>query len=120
MSPEKIAELRLKQLEMLQALVGRMAGYGATFKNYCITVTTAVCGAAITLQRPLVVLLAMLPILTFAVLDGQYLRVERRFRALFEQARSEDWATMPTFEINLARAPAASFMSALLSWSIVT
>ena len=41
--PEKIAELRVKQLEMVQSIVGRMAAYGANFKSYCITVTTAVC-----------------------------------------------------------------------------
>jgi len=34
-------------------------------------------------------------------MDAQYLRVERRFRGLFDRVRSEDWGTLPTFEINL-------------------
>jgi hypothetical protein len=105
---------------MLQGLVSRMAGYGATFKSYCITVTTAVCGFAITLQRPLIAALAILPIVTFACIDAQYLRVERRFRALFDRVRAEDWATMPKFEINLASAPAARYRAAILSWSIAS
>jgi hypothetical protein len=49
---EKVAELRIKHLEMLQTLITRMAGYGAAFKSYCITVTTAVIGFAFTLHRP--------------------------------------------------------------------
>ena len=42
LDPGKIAELRVKHLEMVQGVVTRLAGQGATIKNYCITVTTAV------------------------------------------------------------------------------
>jgi hypothetical protein len=118
-SPDKIAELRLKHLEMLQNAVARMAAVGVTLKNYCITLTTAVCGFSITLQRPLVALLALLPITTFALLDSQYLRTERRFRALFDQVRSEDWGSFPSFEVNLKNAPLVSYCGVLRSWSII-
>ena len=117
--PEKIAELRVKHLEMIQTLITRMAGYGASFKNYCITVVTAVIGLGFTLHRPIFSALALLPLLAFAVADAQYLRVERRFRGLFDVVRREEWATMPSFEINLNKAPPASFWSAVGSWSIV-
>lgn len=117
---EKMADLRVKHLEMLQAVVSRIAGQGATLKNYCITLTTAVCGFAITLQQPLVALLALLPITIFAMLDAQYLRLERRFRGLFEQVRlEENWGAIPNFEINSKSAPVVSYWSALWSWSIV-
>jgi hypothetical protein len=117
-SPEKLAELRVKQLEMLQTAVARMAGVGVSLKNYCITITTAVCGFAITLERPGLAFLALLPITTFALLDAQYLRVERRFRGLFDSVRCEDWGTFPSFEINLKDAPPESFCGAVFSWSI--
>lgn len=120
MPPEKIAELRVKHLEMMQGLVTRMAGYGASFKSYCITVVTAVLGFAFTLHRPAVAALALLPLITFALVDAQYLRVERRFRGLFDVVRRESWDAMPTFEINLDHAPAASYWSAFRSWSIVS
>jgi len=116
--PEKIAELRVKHLEMVQAVVARMANHGATLKNWCITVTAAACGFAITLQRPLVALLGLLPITIFALLDAQYLRAERRFRALFERLRCEDWGTFPSFEISLNTAPQIAYGSVLCSWSI--
>jgi hypothetical protein len=119
MSPEKISELRVKHLEMLQALITRMAGYGASFKSYCITVTTAVIGFAFTLHRPAVAALALLPVIAFGVADAQYLRVERRFRGVFNLVRAESWDAMPSFDINLESAPKQSFLSAITSWSIV-
>jgi hypothetical protein len=118
-SAEKIAELRIKHPEMLQSLITRMAGYGASFKSYCITVTTAVIGFAFTLHRPAVAALALLPVIAFGVADVQYLRVERRFREVFNLVRKESWDTMPSFEINLQSAPSQSFLSAATSWSIV-
>jgi len=117
--PEKIAELRVKHLEMVQGLITRMAGYGASFKSYCITVVTAVIGFALTLHRPAVAALALLPVLAFASADAQYLRVERRFRDLFNLIRKEGCEAMPTFDINLQSAPAQSYFGAITSWSIV-
>jgi hypothetical protein len=118
-SAEKIAELRVKHLEMLQSLVTRMAGYGASFKSYCITVATTVVGFGFTLHRPLVSALAILPILAFASADAQYLRVERRFREVFDLVRVQSWEQMPSFEMNLDHAPAASYWNAATSWSIL-
>src|SRR5262249_48800751 len=115
-SPEKLAELRVKHLDMLQAAVARMAGVGVSLKNYCVTITTAVCGFAITLQRPALALLSLLPIITFALMDAQYLRVERCFRGLFDQVRCEDWGKLPSFEINLKSAQPVSFWGTVFSW----
>lgn len=119
-TPEKTAELRVKHLEMVQSIITRMAGQGATLKNYCITLVTAVCGFAVSLQKPGVALLALLPITIFWLLDAQYLRVERRFRGLFDKVRTEDWQMEPSFKIALADAPACGFWSASVSWSIAS
>lgn len=119
MQPEKIAELRVKHLEMLQSLITRMAGYGASFKSYCITVTTAVAGFALTLHKPAVVLLALLPVIAFAIADANYLRVERRFRQVFDAVRAQGWDVMPTFEMNPNTVADQTFGSAITSWSIV-
>src|ERR1700730_1085088 len=103
---------------MVQGVVTRLANYGATLKNYCLTLTKAVCGYAITLHRPLVALLALVPILIFAVLDAQYLRVERRFRSLFDKLREKDWSKLPTFEIGPKAALPSGYWDAFTSWSI--
>jgi hypothetical protein len=118
--PEKLADLRMKHIEMLQTVITRMGGYGASFKSYCITVATAVVGFAFTQHRPAIAVMALLPILAFAMADAQYLRIERRFRGLFDLVRKQDWGVMPGFEIDLQRAPAESFLRAATSWSIVS
>src|SRR4051794_13614111 len=96
LSPEKTADLRLKQLEMLQSVVARMAAQSATLKNYCVTISVAIAGFAITLQRPIVALLTLVPILAFAFLDARYLQQERRFRGRFDAVTAEGWDTSPT------------------------
>jgi hypothetical protein len=118
LSADKIADLRAKHLELIQAIVARIANYGATLKNYCITLTTAACGFAITLHRPIVALLALLPIIVFGILDATFLRIERCFRGLFDAVRREDWTTPPSFEINLQVTPPVSYWDTLGSWSI--
>jgi hypothetical protein len=116
--PAEAVELRVKHLEMVQTIIGRMSNQSATSKNYCLTVTTAVCGFAITLERPWVAFLALLPIVIFCLLDTQYLRLEKQFRSLFDLIRSEDWNARPTFELNRERVPEVSLMSVMCSWSI--
>ena len=49
-SPEKIADFRLNQLSMVQSNIARIGNYGATIKNWCITLTTAVCGFALSVN----------------------------------------------------------------------
>jgi len=117
-SPDKIAELRVKYFEMIQAAICRLSAYNATLKNYCITLTTAVCGFAITIHKPSVILLALLPILVLAVLDAQYLRAERRFRSLYSAARMEKDSEMPSFDMDISKIKTVGFWGAVFSWSV--
>lgn len=114
---DKLADLRVKHLEMVQAVVARMAGQGAALKNYCLTLTTAVAGFAITLGHPIAVLTALLPIAIFALLDAQYLRLERHFRGRFDAIRKEKWSVRPNFEISADNFQ-VGYWDALISWSI--
>jgi hypothetical protein len=117
--PDKIADLRVKHLELIQLVIARMANYGATLKNYCITLIATVCGLAVTLQKPWAGLLALLPTVIFAVLDARYLCSERRFRGLYDKVRREDWSTPPSFEISLRSAPPEPLAGCFLRWAIL-
>src|SRR6266851_4222500 len=97
-TPDKIADLQVKQLEIVQGIIARLANYGATLKNYCVTLVTAIAGASVTLQRPGIALLSLLPLILFLSFDAQFLRNERRYRELFNKLRQEDWGTLPKFE----------------------
>lgn len=117
LTPEKIADLRVKHLDYVEAVVTRLAGQSAALKGQCVTVTTAICGFAATLKMPVIIWIAALPILTFAWLDAKYLNEERLFRALYETVRTGDWASAPTFEMKTDRSK-SSVWSTLFSWSV--
>ena len=118
-SDDKKIELWVKHLEMIQGIISRLANYGATLKNYCLTLTTAVCGFSVSLHKPPIALLALVPILIFAGLDAQYLRLERRFRELFDNVRQRDWSQQTAFEIDPKTMPDSCYWQALCSWSIL-
>jgi hypothetical protein len=115
---DKLVELRVKHLEMVQSVVARMASQGAATKTACVTIVTAVVGFGVTLQKPSVVLLALLPVTIFALLDARYLQLERHFRHRFDEIRGQKWSVMPNFEIGTADVT-QGYWQALRSWSIV-
>ena len=117
-NPDKLLDLRLKYLEMIQAVISRLAGYNAWLKNLCATVATAMCGLAINLHNAHIMLTAFLPIVVFAFQDTRYLSLERRFRLLYDKVRDEDWTTMPSFAISPSAVPGIGIWSLLASWSI--
>lgn len=116
---QKLWDLRVKHLEMLQAAIARMSNQSATLKNLCITLLTAVGGFAISLSKPGVGFFALLPVAVFAFLDARYLQLERQFRRRFDSVRHSDWKKPPNFEMNPEVSVKASFCSAFCSWSIL-
>jgi hypothetical protein len=87
-------------------------------KNYCVTISVAIAGFAITLQRPIVALLTLVPVLSFAFLDALYLQVERRFRKRFDAIAAEGWDTSPTFNMGNKDNPVSPYWPAFFSWSV--
>jgi hypothetical protein len=118
LAPEKIADLRLKQLELLQGIITRLSNQAAALKNFCITVTTAMCGLAVTLQRPGLALLGLIPVAIFGYLDARYLTAEKCFRGIFNRERAVEWDIPPAFDFTLA-SPQPGVGASLKSWSIV-
>jgi len=118
LSPDKIAELRVKNLEMIQAIVTRTAGYSAGLKATTVTLVGAVLGLALGLRAPSLLLSGLVPILGFAYLDARYLKTERWFRAHFREVADEDWTTMPKFRLKLSADVPNSWWQAASSWSI--
>jgi hypothetical protein len=115
---ESTQELWVKQLEFVQAIIARLAGYGASLKNYCVALVTATVGAAISFERPELGLVAALPIIGFALLDIEYLRTEKRFRDLFNKMRLESSDSTPTFNLDPTQVPEADWLTTASSWSI--
>lgn len=93
-------------------------------KGWSLTVATAALGFAVTKNSRGVGLLGGLAVLLFGFLDARYLREERKFRALYEDARSGrvavyDMNTQPYIDSNGPRfAAACGWRSVLRSWSL--
>lgn len=79
---------QVKYLEMIQAVISRMASNAFLLKAWTVTLVVAVLGVATSTKRGEVALVALLPLAAFWGLDGFYLSCERRFRRLFDHART--------------------------------
>ncbi len=75
----------IKQSEMLQAIINRMAGNSLTVKQVGLTIWTALLGFGFTNKVPSLFVLAIISYILLGLLDGYYLYLERRFRENFNR-----------------------------------
>jgi len=83
---------KIKHLEMLQAIIQRMAGNSFMLKGWSVILVSALFALAVDTSKSRLVFLAYLPALVFWLLDGYFLHQERMFRKLYDKVRetSED------------------------------
>lgn len=72
-----------KHLDLLQGIIGRMVNNSASCKNYCITLVGALLALEQVKKEESLVILALVPIVAFAILDMYYLYLETFFRGQF-------------------------------------
>ncbi len=91
MTPEEEARdaRRLKRLEMIQAIVARVAQNSFAIKGWAITVCAGILALAAKDGNAPFAPLAIAPTLIFWGLDAHYLSLERRYRALYERAAAD-------------------------------
>ena len=76
-----------KHLEIIQAVVNRLAGNSFAYKGWAITLVAALIALNAKDASVRLVLVALLPALAFWGLDAYYLRQERLFRKLYDGVR---------------------------------
>jgi len=81
------SEKRITYLQMIQGTIERMSTVSAIFKGFAATVFTGMAAISFTEVRTLILLLALIPVLCFALMDVYYLSLEKRYRYLYEQVR---------------------------------
>lgn len=79
---------RVKHLEMIQAIVTRMAGNSFLVKGWTVTIVAALVAIAAKEAEARFALVALLPAMSFWGLDAYYLRYERLFRRLYDAVRT--------------------------------
>lgn len=75
----------IKQSEMLQTIINRMAGNSLAVKQLGLTIWTALIGFGFTNKISSLFILAIISILLLCLLDMYYLYLERRFRTNFNR-----------------------------------
>jgi len=85
-------DAKYKHLELISAVIGRMANNSFLFKGWSITIATGLAAFAAVDRRRGLLLIALITEVLFWVLDGYYLWLERRFRDLYDKVarRSND------------------------------
>ena len=82
-------DYKLKHLEMLQAIVERMAANSFHVKGWSVAVVTALLALGLSKGSYLFANLAFFPLLLFWALDGYYLSLEKGFRDVYDRVRQK-------------------------------
>ena len=98
-------------LEMIQAVITRMAGNSFQMKGWCVALASAVTGFAAAKEgHPQVAALTLVPAVAFWALDAYYLALERLYRDLYTKALTSD---PPTYIMNAGPASLGLWASML-------
>ena len=77
----------IKHLELIQAVITRLAQNSFAMKGWAVTLVAAVFALSAKETNPLYFLIATLPVLSFWGLDAYYLRQEHLHRKLYDAVR---------------------------------
>ena len=83
-------ENKQKHLEMIQAVISRMANNAFALKGWAVTLVAGIYALASKDTNRYYFLIAYIPIIAFTGLDAYYLLQERLFRALYDYVRILD------------------------------
>ena len=85
---------KIKHLELIQAVINRMATSSFLIKGWCVTVVAAIFALASKDANKRLIIVVYYPILMFWILDTVFLYQEHLFRKLYDQVRTseEDFA----------------------------
>jgi hypothetical protein len=99
---ETAREENVKHLEMIQAIISRLAGNSFLIKAWTVTVAAAAYSIAVNRLDWRICTIGTLAVAEFWVLDSYFLRQERIFRLLYDYVRS-DIRAMPRFSMATTR-----------------
>ena len=80
-------EARIRYLEALQKIIDRLSTISSIIKGWSVTLTAALLVLASKDSNTGFFLVSYLPILFFWLIDSEYLKMERQYKALYNQPR---------------------------------
>ena len=112
-----MSEDKRAYLQMLQEPICRMSTISAIFKGFAATIVAGISAISYASTNIWVLGLSFLPVLAFAVLDVYYLKLERKFRFLFEQVRMDKHEI--DFSMKLTNDPLAIISAKARTWDCI-
>lgn len=104
-------------LQMLQEPICRMSTISAIFKGFAATIVVGISAISYSTTNVWILGLSFLPVLAFAVLDIYYLKLERKFRFLFDQVRLDQHAI--DFSMKLTNDPLEILSAKARTWDCI-
>ena len=83
-------ENKVAYLQMIQEPIGRMSTASAIFKGFAATIVAGIAALSYSEVNTWVLGLSFVPALLFALLDIYYLKLEKKYRYLYEQVRTDE------------------------------
>lgn len=80
-------EGKAEYLQMIQEPISRMSTASAIFKGFAATIVSGIAALTYCEVHPTVLALSFVPVILFAFLDVYYLKLEKKYRFLFDQVR---------------------------------
>lgn len=112
-----LTEDQRKHLDFIQSVISRLAASSAAAKGWGLTVATAAFGFSATMATPVVAGLGLVVVCFFGLLDSYYLREERLFRFLYDEARK---GRVEVYSMNKdAYAQRCTQRQVVFSWSVL-
>jgi hypothetical protein len=93
-------DAQIKHLEFIQSVISRLATDSFLAKGWALTVSGALYGFAANHLNPWVALVGFMPVVAFWWLDAYFLRGERLYRCLYDDARKPD-TSVELFSMNV-------------------
>ena len=85
---ENLSDTTITYLQMIQATIDRMSTSSAIFKGFAASIVAGVSAISFGNINKWILLLSFLPVGCFLILDIYYLRLEKRFRFLYNRVRT--------------------------------
>ena len=113
-------ESKLKHLELIQAVISRMASNSFRLKEWTVVLVSAILFLAARENSGDIALIGLVPAVLFWGLDAYYLRQERLYRALYDEVRLQSPTEIDfSMDTRTFTGPRVTWRSSLLSLTLV-
>lgn len=96
---ESITGKKIKHLEMIEAIIERMAQNSFHLKGWTVALVSAISAILINGNDKRLMILPLLPLISFWLLDAHYLQLERKYQILYRNVIEVDSDTNFSMDI---------------------